>query len=325
MALRLERPELAVAALDSVQHNLNRQLRYAEAYESARRRLELARTAGDLHELCDSYAVTAWCAVYLGSFRDAWAVGNEAFELLQSDVPAEAAHALSWAALAAYYLGEWDDVLDALARVKANLGERAETPTSGFSSPWPAAAFVHEARGDRSAADRLLAEIDGVERGRGQLSPQLSAPLVGLLLVRGELAAARTRLDAVYAQEARLDNLPLLRLAEAELVRAEGAPDRAVELLASVRELAASTGAAYLEPLAALLAGRTAEAADGYDALGMSVYAAVTRLGAAEDALGAGRPDEAGDQLALAAPVLERAGHRPAIARAAALRERLGG
>ena len=43
MALRLARPELAVVALDSVQYNLQRQLRYRAAMDSARRRVELAR------------------------------------------------------------------------------------------------------------------------------------------------------------------------------------------------------------------------------------------------------------------------------------------
>src|SRR5581483_7796326 len=55
IALRIGRPDLAVVALDSVQHNLQRQHRYDAAYESARSRLELARDAGDLGELGDSY------------------------------------------------------------------------------------------------------------------------------------------------------------------------------------------------------------------------------------------------------------------------------
>ena len=324
MALRLGRPDLAVVALDGVQHNLNRQLRYADAYASTRRRLELAQTAGDLNELGDSYAVMAWSAVYLGSFREARAIGLEAFELLRSDAPSYAGHAMSWAALAAYYLGDWDEVVDGVELVRGAHGERGEYPKHGFAGPWPAAALVHEVRGDRAAAERLLEEVDAIERDRTELSPHLSPPLVELLVLRGELQAARERLDEVLRPEARHDNLPLICLAEAELVLAEGDGTRMPELLAVVHELASSTGAAYLYPLEARLEGRADEAADGYDALGMAVYAAVTRLDAAEAALEAGRSDAARGALARARPVLERVGHKPALARAAALGKRVG-
>ena len=94
MALRLGRPELAVVALDSVQHSLQQQLRYAAAMRSARHRLELAKTAGDLGELGDSYAVAAWNAFYLGAFEEARAIGLEGYELLRADAPIYAAHCL---------------------------------------------------------------------------------------------------------------------------------------------------------------------------------------------------------------------------------------
>jgi class 3 adenylate cyclase len=324
MALRLGRPDLAVVALDGVQHNLNRQLRYAAAYEATQRRLELAKTAGDLNELGDSYAVAAWSAAYLGSFREARAIGLEGFELLRSDAPSYAGHSLSWAALAAYYLGDWDEVLDGVELVRAAHGERGESPKHGFAGPWPAAALVHDVRGDRTAAERLLAEIAAIERDRGEISAHLSPPLVELLVVRGEIQAARERLNQVLAQEARKDNLPLICLAEAELVLAEGDLARTTELVARVRELGTLTGAAYLTPLEARLEGRAAEAADGYEALGMAVYASLARLDAAEAAVETGHPDAVRESLALALPALERAGHRPALARAAALRERVG-
>src|SRR5439155_126891 len=92
-AMRLGRPDLAVVALDSVQHNLQRRLRYEAAFEASLRRLELARDAGDLGELGDSYAVTAWNALYLGSFADARAIGREGYELLRADAPLYAVHA----------------------------------------------------------------------------------------------------------------------------------------------------------------------------------------------------------------------------------------
>jgi hypothetical protein len=103
--------------------------------------------------------VAAWNSAYLSTFREARLLAQEGYELLRTDAPLYAAHALSWGALAAFHLGDWDGVLADLDRVRESLGERADSPVSGLASPWPAAAFVHEARGDRAASDRLLDQV----------------------------------------------------------------------------------------------------------------------------------------------------------------------
>ena len=87
MAERLGRPDLAVAALDAVQHNLQRQLRYEDAAAAARHRLEIAASAGDLGELGDSFAVAAWNTLYLGAFDEARAVGRKGYETPRLDAP----------------------------------------------------------------------------------------------------------------------------------------------------------------------------------------------------------------------------------------------
>ena len=137
MALRLGRPELAVVALDSVQHALQRQHRYEAATESARHRLELAKTAGDLGELGDSYAVAAWNAFYLGAFEEARSIGLEGYNLLRTDGPIYAVHCRSWAATPAFYLGDWDAVLHDLDLVVDGLGELAENSPPGSPSVGP--------------------------------------------------------------------------------------------------------------------------------------------------------------------------------------------
>ena len=158
MAERIGRPELAVVALDAVQYNLQRDLNYRDSYATSLRRLELARTAGDVPELGDSFAIAAWNAVYVGACREGRAIGREGYELLQSDAPLFAIHSLGWATVAEFYLGEWDEQLADFDRVREGLAERADVPPSGFAAPWPAAAFVHEARGDRLQADHVARE-----------------------------------------------------------------------------------------------------------------------------------------------------------------------
>jgi class 3 adenylate cyclase/tetratricopeptide (TPR) repeat protein len=334
MGLRIGRPDLAVVALDSVQHNLQRRLRYEDAYTAARRRLELARTAGDVGELGDSYAVAAWNAIYLGTFDEARTLGREGFELLRSDAPLYAAHALGWAALASFYLGDWDACLHDFRLVVAGLGERGQLLTSGFSSPWPAVALILEARGDRAASEGILDEVYGVERGaRKRISATLSPLVVRTLLLRGETQAARARYDAVFELEHVPDNLPLLQLAEAELLLTEGRWDELGDLAASMRRTGESSGARYLAPAADRIQGRVTAArggpgagigllqaaATGYGAVGMTVDAAVARLEAAEAARAAGREGDARRLAEAAVGPLRRAGLRRETARAESL------
>ena len=305
-AMRIGRPDLAVAALDAVQHNLQRQLRYADAWASGRHRLELALTAGNLGELGDSYAVACWNGVWLGLFEEARAIGRDGYERLLVDGPLFAVHALSWATLASFYLGDWDELLEEFELVGQGLGQRRAELTSGFSMAWPAVAFALEARGDRAGSERVLAEVYEVESSRGILaSPTLSAPVVQTLVLRGEVAAARARVEQAYAREI----LPLLKVAEADVVLAEGDRDGAARLAGELRELAARSGARYLEPTALRLDGRHAESAEAYDAIGMAVYAAVTRLDAVEH----GGADTS--FLAAARGPLERAGFRRELER----------
>ena len=333
-AMRLGRPDLAVVALDSVQHNLQRRLRYEAAFEASLRRLELARDAGDLGELGDSYAVTAWNALYLGSFADARAIGREGYELLRADAPLYAVHALSWAALAAFYMGDWDALLHDFGLVVGGLGERGQALTSGFTSPWPAAVFVHEARGNREESQHLLAEVHDVEqRSRKRISTTLSPLILRTLLLHGEAQAARERLEQVLEHDPRPENLPLLQLAQAELLFDEGRWDELEPLAGEMRRIRELTGATYLGPGADRVEGRAAAAsgaldnglrlleaaAAGYDAVGMAVDAAVARLDAAEAALAGERAEEAGRLVATARGPLERAGFLAELERAASL------
>ena len=336
-AERMQRPDLVLLALDAVQHNLQRQMRFGEAFEVALHRLEIARTAGDLGELGDSFAVAAWAGIYVGDFARAWTIGHEGYELMASNAPLLAAHCLAWTALASYRLGEWDRLLAESELLQARLGERGETPTSGFAASLPAVAYVHEVRGDRPAADRVLEIVDAIERRRGIASYALFAEVVRTLVVRGELAAARRRLEAGRTVDPGLE--PLNFLAEAELLIAEGRLDEAPALAARMRRVGAESGARYLHPAALRLDGLATAtdgdldaavsaldaAAAGFDELGMRIDAATARLDAASSLSAAGRRPDAAARLDAARAPLEAAGHRFELARLAALARTVGG
>jgi class 3 adenylate cyclase len=337
MGLRIGRPDLAVVALDSVQHSLQRRLRYQAAYSAARRRLELAQTAGDVGELGDSYAMVVWNGIYHGAFAEARAVGREGFELLRADGPVYASHVLGWTAVASFYLGDWEGCLRDFEGVAAGLGERGQSLTPGFSMPWPSLALILEARGDREGSERVLSEVYGVERK--QVSATLSPLIARTLLLRGDVEGARARLDTVLEGGDVPNNLPLLQLAGAELLTAEARWDELGDLAAAMRRVGESSGARYLAPAADGAQGRIVAArgepaeamrlleaaAAGYDAVAMAVDAAQARLDAADAACAAGRRADVTRLAEAAAGPLRTAGFRREIARAEALLGRAGG
>ncbi len=338
MAERSGRPDLAVVALDSVQHNLQRQGQYREADAAARHRLELARVAGDVGELGDSYAVAAWNRAYLGAFPEAQSLAHEGYELLREDLPLYALHILSWGALASFHLGDWDRVLADLGTLREGLGERADAPVSGYSQPWPAAAFIHEARGDRAASERLLDQVYGIERDRGVLAAHLSPLLVRTLILRGEADLARARMEELLRDRERAE-LPLLLAAEAELMLHEERWEELARLAGTLRQTGAASGARYLAPAAARCSGRAAlasggpaealplleEAAGGFATLGMSVDSAVARLDVADALVELRRNEEAVALASAALDVLARVGYRQPAARATAIAGRARG
>jgi class 3 adenylate cyclase/tetratricopeptide (TPR) repeat protein len=329
MAMRLGRLDLAVVALDSVQHNLQRQLRYEPAFASAQQRLELAHRAGDLGELGDSYAMAAWSGAFLGAFAQARDLGREGYDRLIADAPPHAVHSLSWAVLAQFYLGDWDGALQDFDRVTAVLGDRAASPTSGFASPWPGVAFIHEARGDSTTADELIGSLRNIEAKRQRASGILSPLIIRRHLLRGDADAARDRLNAVMRDDDEQDGLPLLLLAQAEFLLYERRDAEFRAFAQRLRDVHVQTGARYLAPAADRIAGHAAiaqgrldeavsllhAAAAGYEALGMVIDAAVTRLDAAGALLGARRNDEAHALASAARTPLERARFRPELDR----------
>jgi hypothetical protein len=213
--------------------------------------------------------------------------------------------------------------------------------TSGFSTPWPAAALIQEARGNRADSQRLLEEVDDVEersRSRGRVLTVLTPLILRTMLLRSETQAARARFEAAIEDDPKPENLPLLQLAQAELLLAEERWDELEGLAATMRRTRESSGARYLDAAAQRAAGHVAAArgdaaegmrlleaaAAGYDAAGMAVDAAVARLDAAEAALAAGRREDA-TLLAAAVGTLRRAGFRREIERGESLVVPAGG
>jgi class 3 adenylate cyclase/tetratricopeptide (TPR) repeat protein len=269
MSVRLDRPDLASAALDGVaSYFLSRGL-YGRMSEVVERRLRLAGSLSDPWEVGDVFAVAAWAAFHVGRYREAVALADEGFGRVMPASSMMGIYCLDFRAVARCRLGEWEEFLQDVALIAELLGDRRDHPPGFASDHVAAASFVHEARGDHAAADRMLLILSWLEGAEERPSPGWSVWKALVLSRRGDHSAARDilarpewgfpwgrgyRLEALcdviaeqrawdeapavvaearhHGEEAGLLALPLYadRL-EARMKMAQGQPDRAVALL----------------------------------------------------------------------------------------------
>jgi class 3 adenylate cyclase len=331
LALRIGRVELALAALDAVQAVHMHYGRLRAAGQTLDRRLRLVGELSDPQEVADTYAMAAAYYTDVGRYEQAEEAGTRGIALTLELYRAGAIHCLSWSEVARFHLGRWDDFL-------ASLGWREELlegrlPVHGASRSWACAVLVHEARGDRAAADRYLADVDLIEGGRPRAN---CTPEVARALARmGRPEEAHARIDQALAV-AHPDSRARLLPARCDVLAEEGAWDTAAKAAAAVRSTVledAQTILPYadrLEGRAALATGspaaaaaRLAAAALGFAALRAGWELACTRLWLAEAHAAAGRPDLALAALAAARPALEAVGSRRESGHAAELATRL--
>jgi tetratricopeptide (TPR) repeat protein len=308
MARRLGRADLELLALDAHAARLNARGLYGHAKPYNQARLEIARRIHDPFEVTDTFYTAAWAALEVGSYRDVLALAAE-YQAIGMDVPPLGTLGLS--VLARVSLGEWDEALAAQARFRSLLGDRAGLPPSFATGGYGAEVLIHEARGERPAADAVVAEIvEWRERTAGQRPWPL--PLAAVALARrGDYATARELLELIAEDRS---SRPRGLAARCEVVAEEGTWDEADAVVAATRAHAEAgklvalplhadrlEGRAHLaggDPARAL--GPLERAVKGFAQLDARWEVALTELVRGEALAALGRDDEA-------APVLERA------------------
>jgi len=216
--------------------------------------MAIARGARDPFEVTDTYYTAAWSAYDVGHYRTAVDLCAE-FEA--GDYAATPLGVLSLSVLSRVALGEWDEALAEQARVRELLGDEASDAPSFASGGYGAEAFMHEARGETTAADAIRAEIEvwyEAERPRKWPLPQL----ILMLARRGDFSAAREAL-AVLAD--RRIYLPRELEVHCTLVAEQGTWDEAEDLIARSRRHAADAKLLALAFHADRLEGRALLAA----------------------------------------------------------------
>ncbi len=320
MALRLNRPSLASAALDGVAGVFTALGLAEKGVRASERRVELIPKLEDPWELGDIYAGAAWNSYHMGRYRESFNYADAAMEQLPQDAHSMRLHCVAWRAMGRLRLGDWDGFFADLARAQEFMGERGAEPPYFAARPFAAAALVHEIQGNRAAADRFIALIQLIDERQGEAKATARDPWIAWTLARrGAFEEARSRLWKPLMERWR-ESFPVIMEARCDLLGEMEAWDEVPALLEQARAYAAEGGlvalpffADRLEGRAALAAGRRLVAentlkrsAEGFASLEATWEEARARLPLAEALLAARRIAEAREELGRAYPVFQR-------------------
>jgi class 3 adenylate cyclase/tetratricopeptide (TPR) repeat protein len=306
MAERLGRVDLQSAALDGISSAHHALGRYGPMGEAVNRRLDLAAKLTDPYELGDIHAMASWWALNTGRYREAVDLADRGVREATPGSPAERLYCLDFRTAAHFRLGEWDAALEDVTVAEEMLGDRRETPPGFAPMHLAIAAFIHDARGDRRAADRYLDLVAWLERTEERFDSEVALWQARLLARRGHHDKAREILERPAAVEEQRGRDEVLE-AWCEVLSEQGAWPEATRVVERATEHAEWAGvpplalyATRLEARATLETGDAERAttllrssADAFAELGavweeaittLDLATALSRLGADEDA-----------------------------------------
>lgn len=292
MAERLDRPELASAALDAVCLFLYSLGRYGEMRRFVERRLALIPTLTDIGEIQDSYAMAAWCAFHLGEYREARAFADLGIVRVAEVDPGLAIHCRIWRSAAALRLGDWDAVLAEHEELTRLAGP---APTSGRGAlPALAEALVHDRRGDEVGADDLIRSVgrEAIFTERGIVAapddadpgePERDVPWVARLLSERGLHERALVLLRVPTRSEHRENLGLILEARCDVIGDGEAWHLAPDAIEAARAYARDTGSRVLSAHADRLGGRLASARGQFETAHTLLAQAASGFGHVDD------------------------------------------
>ncbi len=303
LALALDRPDLASAALDGIGGTEFIRGYHGRYLPDLERRLELVERLIDPWEVGDALQTAADAALFVGRYDDALRWADEGFARSRSGPDVWRA-CLAWRAVARFQLGDWDGMLADLKLLEESpastrFGSAAYFHTVARS----VGAYLHELRGERAASDELAAHVRGETPGtsttrklpwlarlaahRGSLDEALAwleEPTIAPGLARPQLLAAHCDIVADYA---------LWDRSEAAAESARSFAERAAIGVLSLHADRLEGRAALARGDVGLARGALARARDGFSALGARWEEAFTSFGLAEALETAGAANDA--------------------------------
>jgi tetratricopeptide (TPR) repeat protein len=318
MALRLNRPVLASAALDGIGSAYMSNGRYDKVLEVMDRRLKLVPLIEDPWELGDLFQVGSWGNFQVGHYRLAVEFADEGLRRSR-EAPGITLGCRAWRAVALTRLGNWDEALADLVQAEDVLGERFERPPVFSWRMFGAVAFIHDAQGNRAAADRYLRILERAAVEQKRMLFMGEAWVATILARRGEFDACRELQAEGDASPWRPYFYGSMLEARCELVAEQGSWEEAQEVASMARSHAAETGLLALPAFADRLEGRAAlaegdarrslelltKARTTFVRLEARWEAACTDLSLAEAKMAAGDADGAGALVREAVDVFE--------------------
>ena len=307
LALHLDRPDLASAALDGVTGIEMIRGYHGRNLPVEDRRLAIVARLTDPWEVGDALQTAADTALWVGRYQDAFRLADEGFSRSRSGPDVWRA-SLAWRAFARFQLGDWDGVLDDLKLLE-------ETPAStrfGAAGYFQVvarscAALLHELRGQHADSERLET-LGAAETHRGGTGTTRRLQwFARLAALRGSPDDALAWLEeSAYVPAAQMARSGILE-AKCHIVAELGLWELADETVAESRAFtelslveALPLQADRLEGRAALARGEAARAGDvlsrardGFAALGARWEEAVSALWLAEALRADGASDEA--------------------------------
>ncbi len=263
IALRLDRPDLASAALDGVANVHLAAGLWGQVDQVLRRRVKLTEALSDPFELADIYASSALAMLHIGRYADAFASADQGFKVAASVVPLMAQYCLDWRLLARFRLGDWSAFFVDVTLLQELLGDRRGNPPGYAADHLAATAFLHQVRDEDDLADRSLEELDQVEKAEERPGPHWVALRSLVLARRGAFAEAHAILDAAPTATQRFGRGLLLE-ARCGVLQEEQAWDAMPSVLTECRRHSEEAGllalplhADRLEGVAALAKGST--------------------------------------------------------------------
>jgi class 3 adenylate cyclase/tetratricopeptide (TPR) repeat protein len=320
MAMRLNRPALASAALDGVGGAYMARGLESKSLEITNRRLALLPSLEDPWELGDTHAMAAWTRFHVGRYREAFTIADEGVKNTPPDAPGMLLHCIAWRALARCRLGDWEGFFADLVRSQEFMGDRSAEPPYFAARPFAAAALVHDVQGNRAAADRFLELIRRIDDRQGEAKATDRDPWIAWTLARrGQFDEVRARLWRPLLETWKAA-LPMIMEARCDVLGDMEAWDEVPAFLEEARSYTTVAGVEALPAFADRLEGRWALARQEWPAAGDLLSSAAsrfaslearweearTRLLLAEALLAAGRGDAARIELDSAHPVFDR-------------------
>lgn len=297
----LGRDDLASAALDgvaSVEFIVGLAGRTLPAVE---RRLAIAERLTDPWEVGDAFQTAADIALAIGRYDDARRWASEGYERARGGPDVWRA-GLAWRAIARFKLGDWDGAVEDFERMEAARATTRFGSVGYFTlTMWSCIALVHELRGERAAADRLVVglvpELPGTatirripwlarlsaHRGSDEALVRIeeSASIAGRDMVKGAILEALCDVIAELERWELADEAVAEARSFAERALLEALPHHAYRLEGRAA-LARGDAAAAVEPLT--------RARDGFAVLGARWEVALARLWLGEAELAADVP-----------------------------------